>query len=164
MLAKKDIQGRLFETKLTDIVEEKHELCILSGHIDWDALNDKFKVVYCENFGRPGKEIRLMISLQYLKYTFNVSDEVLVKMWVENPYWQYFSGEEYFQHSFPINPSLMTKFRNRVKSNNIEHLLSETIKSGLTLKVINKKSLENVTVDTTVQEKNITFPTDAKLY
>jgi len=164
MLAKKDKDGRLFEKKLDDIVNKEHPLCKLANKINWKGIEEQFKSLYREDFGRPAKEIRLMILLLYLKYEFNISDEGLPTMWIENPYWQYFSGEKYFQHEFPIEPSLLSKFRKRAKSKNLEKLLEETIKTGLKLIVINEKSLEETIADTTVQEKNITFPTDAKLY
>lgn len=164
MLANKDKEGRLFEVLLEDICDLNNSLVILSKKIDWEKLSETFHPLYCTDFGRPAKEVRLMIGLQYLKYTFNVSDEALLPLWVENPYWQYFCGEKYFQHKPPINPSLMSKFRKKVKSTNLEKLLEETIRTGLEMKVIKKTSFKEVVADTTVQEKNVTYPTDAKLY
>jgi len=114
--------------------------------------------------GRPAKSVRLMVALHYLKYMKDLSDEVLVEQWIENPYWQYFCGEEYFQKEFPIHPTSMTKWRNRLKDSHLQELLETTIKSGLKTKTIKKSSIKKVNVDTTVQEKNITFPTDVKLY
>ncbi len=87
---------------------------------------------------------------------------LVVKGWTENPYWQYFCGEEYFQHKMPIHPVTMTKWRNRPGKSGSEKLLIETIKAGLKSKTIKPGSLKKVTVDTTVQEKNIAFPTDSK--
>ena len=84
--------------------------------------------------------------------------------WIENAYWQLFCGEEYFQHEPPIDPSSMTRWRNRLKSEGLETLLAETIQTGLKTKVLRGTSLNRLNVDTTVQEKAITFPTDSKLY
>lgn len=102
-----------------------------------------------------------MVDLHYLKHAFDRSDGEAESHWVENPYWQYFCGEEYFQHEFPIDPSLMTKWRNRVKSKELEKLLQETVKAGLKIKAIRSREMRWIVVDTTVQEKAMAFPTDA---
>ncbi len=100
-------------------------------------------------------------SQKYLRKT--CSGCALKTCWTENSYWQYFCGEEYFQHKMPIHPTTMTKWRNRLGKSGSEKLLIETIKAGLKSKTIKPGSLKKVTVDTTVQEKNIAFPTDSKL-
>jgi IS5 family transposase len=114
--------------------------------------------------GRPAKPTRLMVGLHYLKHTFDLSDEEVVTQWVENPYWQYFCGVKNFQHEFPIDPSLMTKWRNRIESKGLENLLEETIRVGFKTGTVKRVSVKKLNVDTTVQEKAISFPTDAKLY
>jgi IS5 family transposase len=105
-----------------------------------------------------------MVGLHYLKRTFDLSDEAVVARWVENPYWQYFCGMLNFTHELPIDPSLMTRWRRRLKSEGMEKLLEETIRLRLVTGVISGASFSKVNVDTTVQEKAITYPTDAKLY
>ncbi len=105
-----------------------------------------------------------MVSLHYLKYTFNLSDDDVVAGWVENPYWQYLSGMKFFEHQPPIHPSSMTRWRNRIGEAGAEALLKETIQAGLKLKAVKPTQLKRVNVDTTVQEKEIRFPTDARLY
>ncbi len=164
MIKKKDTQNKLFEVELIDLIDLTHPLCLLSNEMDWKTIEEKFYPLYNYFKGRPAKEVRLMVGLQYLKATYKESDETVVEKWLENPYWQYFCGEKYFQTKCPINPTMMTKFRNRAKKENIEELLNEVIKSGLKIKIIKPQSIEKINVDTTVQEKNITFPTDAKLY
>ena len=154
----------LFLAYLPDILKMDHPLCKLSEFIDWENLHESFKSLYCEDFGRPAKSIRLMVGLHYLKYLKNLSDEELVERWVENPYWQYFCGEQYFQTDFPIHPTSMTKWRNRLGENNLQKLLETTIETGFKTKTIQRKSLKKVNVDTTVQEKNIAYPTDIRLY
>ena len=104
-----------------------------------------------------------MVGLHYLKYTFNESDESVVDRWVENPYWQYFCGYTHMQHECPIHPTSMTKWRNRVGAERLESLITETIALAVREKHLPKSDLERVTVDTTVQEKNVTHPTDSKL-
>jgi IS5 family transposase len=105
-----------------------------------------------------------MVALHYLKYTFDLSDEDVVEGWVENPYWQFFSGMKYFEHKPPIDPSSMTRWRNRIGEAGAEELLKETIEAGLKIKAIKAFQLNRVNIDTTVQEKDIRFPTDARLY
>ena len=105
-----------------------------------------------------------MVGLHYLKHTFNESDESVVARWVENPYWQYFCGEEYFRHTLPIDPSQMTRFRARVGDEGCEYMLSLTVRTGLDTKTVSSASPSVVNVDTTVQDKAIAFPTDARLY
>jgi transposase, IS5 family len=117
-----------------------------------------------EGQGRPAKPTRLMVGLHFLEHALDLSDEAVVAQWVENPYWQLFCGEEYFQHEFPIDPSSMTRWRKRVESAGLEKLLAETISAGLKTRVLKQTSLNRLNVDTTVQEKAITFSTDAKLY
>jgi IS5 family transposase len=165
MIAKTpDNQQLLFSAHLEQILNHNHPLFKLATVIDWSEFEQAFGKFYSPDQGRPGKPIRLMVGLHYLKHSFDLSDEEVVTRWVENPYWQYFCGEQYFQHQLPIEPSLMTKWRNKVKDNDMEKLLEVTIKTGLKIGALKKTQLKRVCVDTTVQEKAITFPTDAKLY
>ena len=105
-----------------------------------------------------------MVALHYLKFTFDLSDEDVVAGWVENPYWQVLSGMKHFEHRRPIDPSSMTYWRKRVGTAGAEAMLKETIEAGLALKAIKPSQLARVNVDTTVQEKHVRFPTDARLY
>ena len=104
-----------------------------------------------------------MVGLHYLKHAFGLSDELVVQQWVENPYWQYFCGMQFFQHEFPIHPTSMTRFRQRIGEAGCELMLSETVNAGLQSKTIKRSSLDSVTVDTTVMENNVAFPTDSSL-
>jgi len=156
-------QSDLFRLKLVNLIDLRHELCQLGEKINWPSLVEQFGALYAEH-GRPGVPIRLMAGLHYLKHAFGLSDEVVVKSWVENPYWQYFCGEEYFQHRLPIDPSQMTRFRTRLGPSGCEKLLELTIAAGLEAGAVKPASFTQVTVDTTVQEKAIAFPTDARLY
>lgn len=166
MKPRKSDKSTLFNhrSRLTDILNLSHPLCKLANELDWESLEKRFGEMYHESVGRPGKEVRLMVGLHYLKYTKNASDETIVFEFLENPYYQYFCGNEYFEHRLPLDPSSMTNFRKRLSERDLEGLLEETVKSGLKLKVISKKSFLDIIVDTTVQEKNIAFPTDSKLY
>ena len=156
-------QSDLFRLKLVNLIDLRHELCRLAQELHWQAMADECGALYAEA-GRPGVPIRLMVGLQYLKHTHGLSDEAVVKSWVENPYWQYFCGEEFFQHRLPIDPSQMTRFRTRLGAAGCEKLLALTIRAGLATQAVKPTSFANVTIDTTVQEKAIAFPTDGRLY
>jgi hypothetical protein len=140
-----------------------HALCVLAGKIDWAACERQFGGLYAAGIGRPGHPIRLMVGLQLLKYLRNISDEEVVAAWPENPYWQYFCGEQYFCHDVPIDPTLMTLFRHRIGAEGCEFILGLTVQTGLATKTITGSSLSVVNVDTTVQDKAVAFPTDARL-
>ena len=99
------------------VLDADHELYRLASILDWAALEAEFGKLYCPDNGRPGIPIRLMAGLHFLKHTFGLPDDEVVHKWKENPYWQFFTGEEYFQHELPINPSQMTKWRKRIGEN-----------------------------------------------
>lgn len=159
-----DNQNLLFIARLEQILDHKHPVFTLADAIDWSEFERAFGKLYDLGQGRPAKPIRLMVGLHYLKHAFDLSDEDVVARWIENPYWQYFCGCTHFQHELPIDPSLMTKWRKKIKAEGLEKLLEVTIKTGLKTGAVKRKELKKVSVDTTVQEKAITFPTDAKLY
>ena len=153
----------LFRQELSNLIDLRHPLVQLSQKIDWQSCETRFVGLYAAGVGRPAHPIRLMVGLQLLKHTCNVSDEEVVASWVENPYWQYFCGEQYFRHDLPIDPSLMTGFRKRIGQAGCEFILGLTLSAGLATKTVAKSSLAIVNVDTTVQDKAVTFPTDARL-
>jgi IS5 family transposase len=160
----KSLQAELFKTPLNKIVDTTHPLCVLGAKIKWPEFDKTFGPLYSEGKGRPAIPTRLMVGLHYLKHTYNLSDEEVVSRWLENPYWQYFCGNDYFEHDFPIDASSMTRWRKRVSEAGMEKLLGETITAGLDIGVLKKSSMNKLNVDTTVQEKAVSFPTDAKLY
>ena len=127
----KSLQAELFKILLTKIINTKHPLCILGAKIKWSEFDTAFGPLYSDGKGRPAKPTRLMVGLHYLKHTYNLSDEEVVSQWLENPYWQYFCGNEYFEHGFPIDASSMTRWRKRVSEAGMEKLLEETINTGL---------------------------------
>ena len=151
-------QRNLFRPILIEIINPNDPLVILSNNIDWAGLEKEFSELY-SNTGMPAKPIRLMVGLLILKQMFNHGDETLMPVWVQNPYYQYFCGEAEFQWKFPCDPSDLVHFRKRIGTKGIEKIFSQSVK----IHKITKKECEDVIVDTTVQEKNITFPTDTKL-
>lgn len=154
----KNHQVNIFQTPLKNFINMEHELIQLADAIDWDAVEVEFKGYFAE-LGRPGVPIRKMVGLMLLKSLYNLSDENTVARWVENPYYQYFTGEFVFQTTAPIDPADFSKFRRRIGEEGAEKLLKLSIQLNADECV---KETE-VMVDTTVQEKNITFPTDVKL-
>ena len=105
-----------------------------------------------------------MVGLHYLKYAFNHSDESAVATFLENPYWQYFCGLEYFAHDLLLDPSSMTRWRDRLSKNDSQALLKETIQTALRMEIMKPREISRVNVDTTVQEKTVAYPTDARNY
>jgi len=156
-------QEDLFRSRLASIIDMGHELVKLAGLVEWDALADDLAGFYCADNGRPGGSIRLMAGLCFLKDLKGLSDEEVCAMWRENPYFQYFCGEEYFQHRLPVEPPSLSILRKRIGAKGAERLLAETVRLGLKTGAVTKNEIENINVDTTVQEKAVRFPTDTQL-
>ena len=160
----KQPQRELFRIDLEQLIDPSHPLVRLSLSIDWPSFERTLGDTYHPSQGAPGVSTRLMVALHYLKYQHDLSDEDIVAAWVENPYWQHFSGMRYFQHSMPIDPSSMTRWRKRLGEAGAEQMLRATIEAGMAMRVIRPAELKRINVDTTVQTKAIRFPTDARLY
>jgi IS5 family transposase len=159
-----ETHGDLFRSRLEQILDRKHPLYVLANKIDWKRFEQSYGALFAQKHGRPALPTRLVVGLHYLKHAYNESDESVVAGFLENPYWQYFCGFKYFQHTLPIDPSSMTRWRKRLGSEKIEELLTATINAAKEEKLLTEKHVERVNVDTTVQEKAIAFPTDARLY
>src|SRR5437899_82631 len=153
----------LFRSRLDQVINMDHALAKLARTIDWGFLEEQFGAVYTDGAGRPPLPTRLMAGLAILKHTYNLSDEAVCALWIENPYYQYFCGEEFFQHELPLDRSSMTNWRNRMGEERLQALLQEGLSVATRTGAMKPSDLARVVVDTTVQPKNITFPTDAKL-
>jgi transposase, IS5 family len=153
----------LFRSRLDQIIAMNHPLVLLAKAIDWRFLEQTFGAVYSDGAGRPPLPTRLMAGLTILKHTYNLSDEAVCAQWVENPYYQYFCGEEFFQHELPFDRSSMTNWRNRMGEERLQALLQESLAVATRTGAMKPSDLSRVVIDTTVQPKNITHPTDAKL-
>jgi IS5 family transposase len=153
----------LFRSRLDQIIAMSHPLVLLAKAIDWRFLEETFGAVYMDGAGRPPLPTRLMAGLAILKHTYNLSDEAVCAAWIENPYYQYFCGEEFFQHELPFDRSSMTNWRNRMGEERLQALLQESLSVATRTGAMKPGDLARVIVDTTVQPKNITYPTDAKL-
>lgn len=156
-------QLQLFQAHFEQLLNHDHPLFVLANQIDWNRFDVALADCYSPDQGAPAKSVRLLVGLHYLKHAFNESDESLIERWVENPYWQHFCGFETMQHEVPLHPTCLTKWRQRVRAVRLEQLLSETIALALREHHVTEQELTRVNVDTTVQEKNITPPTDSKL-
>lgn len=150
--------------RLALLVSHEHPLYRLAEAIDWERFEAELGPLYAEATGRPGLPTRLMVGLHYLKYLFDESDESVVEKWVENPYWQYFCGRIYFEHELPCHPTSLVKWRHRLGAAGVEKLLTETLSTAKREQALRDSEIKRVHVDTTVQEKAVAFPTDARLY
>src|SRR5450631_4336669 len=153
--------GDLFRARLDQIINLKHELAQLAEKVDWDFFDGEIAPLYSDK-GRPGIESRFVIGLLLLKQIYGLSDEGVCERWVHDPYFQHFTGEEFFQHSFLHQRSDLSHWRKRL-GDKLELLLAESLRVAHASGALRTKDLARVTVDTTVQPKNISFPTDAKL-
>jgi transposase, IS5 family len=154
-------EGDLFRARLDQIINLKHELVQLAGKIDWDWIDREIAPLYSDK-GRPGIETRFVIGLLLLKHIHGLSDEGVCERWVDDPYFQHFTGEEFFQHKFRHERSDLSHWRKRLGSK-LDLLLAESLRIAHQAGALRTRDLKRATVDTTVQPKAISFPTDAKL-
>src|SRR5215469_17128877 len=158
-----DRQKDLLRPALEAIIDMGHPLVQLAGRIDWGFLDQRFGSVCEPGPGQPGLPTRLVAGLFILKHMHNLSDEVLCARWVENPYFQYFCGEESFCHKLPFDRSSLTRWRQRLGEAELVALLQESLSVAHKTGALATRDLERVVVDTTVQPKAIAHPTDARL-
>jgi IS5 family transposase len=156
-------QSDLLRSRLDAIIDLDHPLVKLARTIDWSFLEQRFGAVYEDKPGRPPLPTRLMAGLCLLKHTYDLSDEVLCERWLENPYYQFFCGEEFFQHRLVFDRSSLTRWRQRMGEERLQALLQESLSVAAKTAAIKPCDLNRVIVDTTVQPKNVMFPTDARL-
>jgi IS5 family transposase len=155
--------GDMFRFALADHLNPKHELVLLGQTMDWSDIERSFSAHFVSTTGRPALPARLVAGLLYLQHAYDCSDEVAVNTWVENPYWQFFTGETYLQIEPPIDPSSLTRWRKRIGEEGVETMLMATIKAGRKLGLLKAASTDRVIVDTTVMSKAVAHPTDSRL-
>lgn len=152
------IEPELFRPQLSSFIDMNHELVLLSETIDWSYFEKEFGKLYSDK-GKPSVPIRTIVGCLMLKHLYNLGDETIAKAWVRDPYMQYFTGEAFFQHKFPFDPSEFVHFRHKIGESGINKIFQYSVK------LHGKDAEEKLVVsDTTVQGNNTTFPTDAKLY
>ena len=156
-------EADLFRERLDNLIDLSHPLVRLAGIVPWPEFDEAFGKFF-KPVGRKAKPTRLMVGLHYLKHVYDLSDDDVVERWIENPYWQYFCGFEFFQHELPIDPSTMSRWRKRIGPEGMEGVLKATVEVALSAGAVKASSLERISVDTTVQPKAIAHPTDSRLY
>ncbi|MBP0447918.1 IS5 family transposase [Roseomonas sp. SSH11] len=157
-------QADLLRPRLVDMIDGRHELVRLAALIDWSWFEREWAGFFPAGEGRPATHPRLVAGLMYLQHAYGLSDEAVLARWVENPYFQHFTGETFFQHRLPIHPSSLSRWRGRIGEEGVEWLLTKTIEAGRASGAVSERSLAEVAVDTTVMEKAIAHPTDSRLY
>jgi transposase, IS5 family len=153
----------LFRSRLDQIIDMNHPLVKLAKTVKWERLEQACGEAYRDGPGMPPLPTRLMAGLAILKFSFDLSDESLCERWVESPYFQYFCGEEFFQHKLPFDRSSITRWRQRMGEEKLKVLLAESLAVAIDTKAMAPTDANQVIVDTTVQPKAVMFPTDAKL-
>jgi IS5 family transposase len=156
-------QGDLFKVELISIISLQHPLVKLAALILWGDFARQLQPNYAPTTGASGISTRLMAALHILKFQYDLSDEGVVAGWVENPYWQFFSGMRFFSHQVPIDPSSMTRWRSRSGASGTGSMRKGILETGLKINPIRHSDFERINVDTTVQTKAIRYPSDARL-
>jgi IS5 family transposase len=152
----------LFKTALERFIDMDHPLVRLADRIDWEGLEEQVAGSFAEA-GRPGNGARFMLGMLMLKAMYDLSDEKLWERWPCDPYFQYFTGELYFQHRVPHQRSGLSHWRGRLGEGVLDELLRESLRVAHATGALSGRDMAAVSVDTTVQEKAIRFPTDAGL-
>lgn len=153
--------GDLFRARLDQIINMKRELVRLAEAIDWDWIDEELSVFYRET-GRPAVPTRFLVGLLLLKHIYGLSDKGMCERWVHDPYFQHFTGETFFQHDLPHERFGLSHWRKLI-GDKLDVLLQESLRVAHDTGALKKDDLARITVDTTVQLKNVTHPTDAKL-
>jgi IS5 family transposase len=178
-----------FRARLDQMIDLRHPLAVLAKRLPWTEIETSLAPVFAHQdrpgravadsdlfgttieiagsgpsaAGRPRLSIRLMAALLYLKHAFNLSDEELVERWAENVVWQYFSGQDYYTPKLPCDATQIGRFRKAIGEAGVERLLKATIDTAVSSKAIRPAELEQLIVDSTVQEKAIAHPVDSRL-
>jgi IS5 family transposase len=157
-------QDDLLRPRLLDMIDGRHGLVRLAALIDRTWFEREWAGFFPSHEGRPATHPRLVAGLMHLQHAHGLSDEAVVARRVENPYFQHFTGETFFQRRSPIHPSSLSRWRGRIGEEGVEWLLTKTIEAGRASGAVTPRSLSEIAVDTTVMEKAIAHPTDGRLY
>ena len=138
----KTTQHDMFRNRLENMIDMNHPLVKLADSLDWEVFDREFGQLYTAKVGRPATRTRLIMGLTYLQFMYDMSDEAVVERWLEVPYWQYFTGEEFFQNRMPIDPTTLGKWRKKIGESGCEWLLTQTLDAAKKLKLLKNASLE----------------------
>ena len=178
-----------FRSRLDQMIDLRHPLAVLATRLPWASIEATFapklahqagpakRVIGADladafdgefgggisPIGRPRLPVRLMVSLLYLKHSFNLSDEELVERWAENVQWQFFGGMEYYEPRLPYDATQIGRFRRLLGEDGLEQLFKATIECAVQIKAVRPADLERVIVDSTVQSKAIAHRVDSRL-
>ena len=153
----------LFQSSFQQILNPRDTLLQLSHQIPWDHFEQEFATLFTPDLGHPPKPIRLIVGLLMLQHMEGLSDEQVVLQWERNFYWQAFCGYDQPQWQAPIHPSSLTHWRQCLGQEGLEKILAATVQVAVKTQTIQRSHLKDVTVDTTVQEAAIRYPTDTSL-
>lgn len=156
-------QSDLFKARLDQIIDMSHPLAKLARTVDWSFLETNFGAGLHGRPGRPPLPTRLMAGIAILKHMHDLSDDALCARWIENPYFQYFCGEEFFQHRLVVDRSSVTRWRQRMGDEKLAALVQESLAAATRTGAAKPSDFSKIIVDTTVQPKVIAFPSDARL-
>ncbi|MEM1143365.1 MAG: IS5 family transposase [Pseudomonadota bacterium] len=148
---------------LLDFINRKHPLVRMADAMQWELFETYWSGLHSDAGGHMASSGRLVAGLLMLKHMEALSDERLMDVWVTNPYFQYFCGETHFQHRPPVDPTSMTKWRNRLGEEGLEWLLTTVVESAVKSDVVERSSFAHLSADSTVMEKHIAHPTDSAL-
>ena len=151
----------MFRPLLVDIINPHHELVLLERVVDWQYFEREWSAFFTSTTGRPATSPRLIAGLFYLQHLYGHSDEMVLRMFLQSPYYQHFCGRIYFEHQLPIDPSSLVRWRKRVGEVGMEEMLLKSIEAAVQVDMVKTQSFSEVIVDTTVMEKAITHPTDS---
>jgi IS5 family transposase len=143
-------QNDLLKSRLDQIVDLKHPLAKLARTVDWRFLEEQFGAVYTDKPGHPPLPTRLMAGLAILKHMHDLSDEVLCERWIENPHYQLFCGEDFFQHKLTFDRSSMTRWRQRMGEEKLVALIQESLNIATRTGAAKPTDFSKVIVDTTL--------------
>ena len=178
-----------FRARLDHMIDMRHPLAVLAARMPWAQIETSLAPLFSHrqrpgrtvvdsdlfgatadvvgagvsNAGRPRLPIRLMVALLYLKHAYNESDESVVQRWAQDVYFQFFSGQVYFEPRLPCDDSQIGRFRQVLGEAGVEQLLKTTIEAAVDMGAIKRSEFERVIVDTTVQEKAVAHPSDSRL-
>ena len=157
-------QTGMLQTRLDGLLDMSHPIVVLTGLIDWEAIERDCAEHFPSHTGRPAIRVRLAVGLLYLQHTFKLSDSSVLAQWIQNPYFQFFCGEEFMQHIAPVDPSSLSRWRKTLGKRGVSRLLATTIKAGERVGLVNRSSFESLIFDITVMHSDIAFPLDGELY
>ncbi len=155
--------SELFRQPLIEMLNPKHPLVKLADVIDWPTIEHSFGAHFARTRGRPTLPPRLVAGLLYLQHAYDCSDEAVVNTWIETPYFPYFTGETDFPTELPIDPSSLTRWRQRIGAEGVETMVAVTIDAARRIGLVKGASVDKVIVDTPVMPEAIAHPTDSRL-